>query len=191
MTDSDITAAAMPDLEWSGGQALESLRTLYLRAEGQALGMIGWYLREKGSKSRFSRALRALAILLAVGGGVTPLVNAAAPDVVAAQWGYVLLALAAGCVAFDRFFGFSSSWIRYMTTQFALQLLLAEFQHDWSAHVARLSGSAPTPDHLDAMLALIRSFSLGVVQLVEDETAAWASDLSEQIAGLERTTDRR
>jgi hypothetical protein len=42
----------------------------------------------------------------------------------------VLLALAAACIGFDRFFGISSGWMRSMTTAQALERRLEQLQYD-------------------------------------------------------------
>jgi hypothetical protein len=65
--------------------------------------------------------------------------DAAAPGPSRTAWGYVLPALAAACIGFDRFFGISSGWMRSMTTAQALERRLEQLQHDWAAECARTS----------------------------------------------------
>src|SRR5690242_19760300 len=102
----DLTPAPMVGLtveDWRNpAVALDRLRTW---AEHEAETAITWYLKDKNVKRVGSRALRALAIVLAAAGGVAPLLAAGAARTT--NWGYVLLALAAACVAFDHFFGLS------------------------------------------------------------------------------------
>lgn len=73
-------------------------------AEGQAEDSVAWYLRDKAIRRTASRILRGCAILLGIAGGVVPLVSAASAGR-GASWGYVLLAMAGGCLAFDHFLG--------------------------------------------------------------------------------------
>lgn len=62
------------------------------------------------------------------------------------HFGYIFLALAAGCVAMDKFFGFSSNWMRFMTTSLALQRHLAEFEMDWNILWLEIQDHKPTPE---------------------------------------------
>jgi hypothetical protein len=58
--------------------------------------------------------------------------------------GYLFLALAAAFVATDKFFGFSSGWIRYIRTGQVLMKELAEFRMDWAMLMAK-RGEPPAP----------------------------------------------
>jgi SMODS and SLOG-associating 2TM effector domain 2 len=93
-----------------------ALTQLSRHAEGRAIEAIDWYLQDKRGKRIWSRGLRLLVILLVTAGGLQPLLDAAAPGPSRTAWGYVLLAQAAACIGFDRFFGVSSGWMRAMTT---------------------------------------------------------------------------
>src|SRR6185369_1540504 len=90
-------------------------------------------------------------ILLITAGGMVPLIKATwAPGTLASagfdlgQLGYLLIGLGGAAIAFDRFFGFSSGWIRYITTEMAIQRTLHEFRIEW----ARLTLTAATADQL-------------------------------------------
>lgn len=165
------------------GPALESLRGW---AEDQASAAIDWYLRDMAGKRRGARALRALAILLLVAGAVVPLVSAA-QDSDIAGWGYVLLAGAAGAVAFDRLFGLSSGWMRDLIAVQRLQRTLSEFQLDWEAVLARaaLDPHRHEPD-VSARLHLVRRLATDVAGLVADETAQWRNEFERGFASLHR-----
>jgi hypothetical protein len=99
-------------------------------ADARTVTTIIWYLRDKQPKRWASRLLRAAAVACAVTGGVLPLVSTTTHGV-DANLGYVFLAVAAGCVAFDHFFGLSSGWMRDVATLQALQGRLARFHLDW------------------------------------------------------------
>lgn len=165
------------------GAALESMRGW---AEDQATAAINWYLRDMAGKRRGARALRALAILLLVGGAVVPLVSAAQNGDFAG-WGYVLLAGAAGAVAFDRLFGLSSGWSRDLIAVQLLQRTLSEFQLDWEAVLARaaLDPQRPEPD-VSARLHLVRRLATEVGGLVADETAQWRNEFERGFASVHR-----
>ena len=174
---------AVSRADWADPDAV--LVDLYRQAEGKAIEAIDWYLREKTGKKRASRYLRAVAIVLASAGGMFPLFALAAPAAVpSAAWGYVLLALAAACVAFDRFFGVSSGWMRYMIAAQRLQGRLDRFQYEWTAicaDAANGGGALTIADRLE----LLKAFSTDVGDLVMRETVEWEQEFRSNLSRLE------
>ena len=149
--------------QWHDTEA--ALTQLYRYAEGRAIEATDWYLQDKRGKRIWSRGLRLLAILLVTAGGLQPLLDAAAPGPSRTAWGYVLLALAAACIGFDRFFGLSSGWMRSMTTAQALERRLEQLQYDWAAECARGASRTVDPKQVQNRLALLRVFSDDVAAL--------------------------
>ena len=98
----DLSSEASPKLQWSDEHVRDSLEVLFRFAELHCMQSIDWYMREKKSKSRWSRLLRAAAILLGAAGALVPLVHAARPEGIAVEWGYVFLALAAAAIGKRR-----------------------------------------------------------------------------------------
>ena len=90
--------------------------------------------------------------MLAVAGGVTPLLRARESGLVASGWGYVALALSAGCVLFDRYFGYTSSWMRYMRAQARLNRVLVAAQAQWTAAMIRCAHDGAPADVLMPIL---------------------------------------
>ena len=180
----DISPNRLPNLTWDQDALLSSLAKLYEQVETQAMGYITWYLKDRRTKSRWSRLLRAAAVLLAAIGSIIPIL-AATDEIVRVEWGYIFLAAAAACVALDRYFGLSSAWMRYLTTELALQRLLREFQLDWTALNAQLGGSSPGRDQLEEMLQRIKTFSLDLIEKVELETLSWVAEFQSNFAQLE------
>src|SRR5436309_3295630 len=107
--------------EWSpevlaGKDAADAIPTIFGYVENAAASSMAWYYAQrKLGKARASRCLRAFAIVLAIVGGLMPIIHGMYPQPWIAQLGFALLALAAGAVAADRYFGVSSGWIRYVT----------------------------------------------------------------------------
>jgi hypothetical protein len=181
----NLTARPLPDLE--EGDPLESVCALFRRAEENALAAIDWYLWKKSIKSRCSRGLRSLAIILAVCGGIVPIVASARPSLIAAEWGYVLLAASAGCLLYDRYFGFTSSWMRYMRAQARLSSVLMLSQANWAGALltARID-----PTSIPTLLPIVEALVKGTAEIVEQETAEWATELSEQSERLHRQSGK-
>lgn len=183
----DLTPVPMPMLtvdDWRN--PVVALDTLRRWAEQEAAEAVTWYLRDKTGKRLGSRVLRALAIVLAAAGAIAPLLAAGTAS--RTNWGYVLLALAAACVAFDHFFGLSSGWLRDVATAQALQRRLAQFRFAWVAANAdqalRSAYSADVPRRLE----LVERFVADVADLVSGETGDWRVEFQ---ANLNRFDSQR
>jgi hypothetical protein len=156
-------------------------------AEGQAGDAIDWYLRDKNMMRVWSRLLRGLTVVLFFAGGIAPLVNVARGGD-AGGWGYVLLAAAAGCAAFDHFFGVSSAWMRDMTAIQAIQRRLTDFRMVWAARLLRPPAPGAMVEVDDAELAgrleLIGALVADVTVLVEAETTEWLAEFRSNMVNL-------
>jgi hypothetical protein len=172
-----------------------ALNTLAQEVEQRITEAIDWYLRKKRWPSRASRLLRFLAIVLAVLGGLAPLVSGGNDTtscllVNADRWGYILIALAGACLLFDRFFGFSASWMRYMTAQMALQRSLEEFQLSWAVWRIDVEENKPTKDQQNAAYALLRSVQHRTADLIDKEFQRWIAQFQEQLTALQAAIDK-
>src|SRR5262249_22318151 len=117
---SDLSTPSLPLMTLTPDLATTYLATIFgWVGRGDTLA-IAWYMKEKEQMARRSRLLRAFALILAALGGAVPVVALAAHRTDLGNWGYPLLALSAGAVAYDRFFGYSSAWQRYLVTATAL-----------------------------------------------------------------------
>ena len=101
--------------------------------------------------------------------------------------GYVLLGLAAASIGLDRFFGFSSAWMRYIMTALILEKSLSEFRMEWAMMVAKLAGSSPTTEQVQSMLQRVKEFVAYVDGKVEEETRDWVSEFKTNLSDVERT----
>jgi conflict system pore-forming effector with SLATT domain len=185
-------------LSWkSPGEIEASINMLYQYAEATASEAVDWYGRHKRRIAWKSRLLRFLAILLTALGGLTPIISALGWSTVelppwaaklnVGQLGYLFLGLAAACVGLDRFFGFSSGWMRYITTKMALERLISDFRMDWAMLIAKLGNQSPTADQVQLMIQRIKEFLLTLDKHVEQETEAWVSEFKTNISEIEKT----
>lgn len=199
----DIVVTKFERLQWHTPEESEgSINELYRYAEANAQNAIGWYLYNKKSKSWWSRRLRLFSIFLATLGGLAPVVLSigwlsfdtgeqqqwgSSAAAIVGQLGYLWLALAAGCIAIDKFFGFSSGWMRYMKTAQSLMNSLSEFRLDWAMMVSQLGEKSPTNDQVQLMIQKLKEFILAVDALVEQETLAWIAEFQTSLSEIERT----
>ncbi|MET7380218.1 SLATT domain-containing protein [Streptomyces sp. NPDC005526] len=184
--DSDMQVSELTGLDRSRTRA-EALAELFRHAESEVHSAIGWYLARRRGPSLWSRSLRALAGLLGIAGTLTPLVHAASPAAIGPEWGFVFLAGGAGCVLFDRVFGFSATWTRYIRTQLALQQVLKRAQTEWTQGFLRIT-DAPSDKEQAALLGIVERLRMDAHRLMEEEAAAWVGYLAEGVEELTRST---
>jgi hypothetical protein len=163
--------------------AVESLRAW---AEQEAEDAIEWYLEDKRLKRKGSRVIRGLMIVLATFGTVIPLAGAALESDIQ-DWGYVVLAAAAGCKGFDYFFGLSSAWMRDIAAAQALRGELNEFRLAWSAELLRDVTEEPEQTVIDRRMNLINGFVGAIRRQLESETADWTVEFR---AGLQQLQEQ-
>lgn len=188
----------IPNLKWTThAETQESIGVLYQYVEANAQASIEWYARSKNLKAWMSQGLRFLAIMLTTLGGLTPILSALDLSSVnlpqglgrlnLGQLGYLLLGLAAACIGFDRYFGFSSGWMRYIATMMALERSLSEFRLDWAMMIAKLGEKPPTPDQTQLMIQRLKEFLITVDGQVEQETLTWVSEFKTNLSEIEKT----
>ena len=196
-TNIDIPRLSAQNLKWTRADDIQaSISELYQYAETSANASIDWYGRHKNSLARWSQTLRALTIILTSIGGLMPLISALGfrisvgqtGNLELGQLGYLFLGLAAACVGYDKFFGYSSGWMRYIKTKMILEKTLAEFRLDWAMMIAKLGDNPPTPDQVQLMIQRLKEFLLTTNNHVEKETEAWISEFKTNIAELEKTS---
>jgi len=162
------------------------LTTLFSRAQDRAFEISDWYLADKATKRRLSRLLRAAAIIFGSAGGLVPLLMLTVRGVEFATVGYVLLALSGTCVAFDRFFGLSSAWMRDILGSQAVHRRLDEFQHQWAETL--LEEDSSTRPGVERRLHLLYSFLGSLHEIVQTETASWESEFRTSISQVREAT---
>ena len=183
--DPDLGAPDLPSLTWSPASTRENLDLLYGWAQRLATESIDWYLSEKKRKARWSRLLRAMTAVLATIGGAIPVAALASGRPSFASWGYVVLVIAAGCIGYDRYFGYSSAWQRYLTAAIALRGRLIDFRLVWAEQMAQLGDRTPQGEDLAQVVRVVQDFVASLNQLVESETDAWLAEFSNRLNELE------
>jgi hypothetical protein len=161
--------------------------TIYDYAINVALTNINWYRSKKKRKQFFSSALRCLALLLVLLGGICPLLPV---DIKKdfGSYGYFLLALGGGLLLFDRLFGLSSSWMRFMLAAQELEAHLDVFRVDWATQTARGISHAGDTEEIDTRYDLVKDFLINVHRTIERETNEWKAEFQKNIVHFETFT---
>jgi hypothetical protein len=179
-------------IAWSQLAPQDRLKNLFDHVVGRAREAEAWYERHKRLPQIWSRVIRGMVILLGATGGLARIVaglrfDSITPAIASliSQLGYLLIGIAAGLLAFDRYFGLSSAWVRYVTAMAELQRLEAEFLLEWSELLLTRSSPSGTEDLLP-FLESAREFWLAVIDLVARETDTWNREFQSAVTDLEK-----
>ena len=173
----------IPTLKWDDDNASHSLRALFEVVQDDAQAQIDWYAKKSKPKRRYSFALRIFAIMLAILGGLCPIVGEI-DGINLDPVGYVLFALAAGCVVFDQLFGVSSGWMRFMSAHLELKAGLDRFRLDWVELDARVKDGRPTIEDVQEHIDLLKELNAFVHDTVQSETASWVAEFRSNLREL-------
>jgi hypothetical protein len=168
--------------------AAEGVETAYEQALRRASEAVVWYERAKDRKKRPAIALRFLAIVIGGLGTITPIVVSMLSDPLGKRLlpsASMFAAIAVGCVALDKFFGFSSGWMRYMSAMLELQEKIESFEFAWARERLKRASSSPTPESQIADLDMIAAFVSSISRVIRSETQAWAGEFKTVLAGQE------
>jgi hypothetical protein len=188
--------------EFGEARIAATLHELFQTASAHTSARIAGFDRRARRVSGQARGLRWAALLFFIAGTMAPIVGGLAlklgkafpkepwaaivGDLPIADIGYVLLAVAAGFVLYDQFFGSSRSWMRYRQAEARLQLLLAELRFGWAERLAAAGGYATDPATSASLVALLENHLRKVELLAETETTEWAQQFRAQIDAFDR-----
>ena len=177
--------------DWSSkSEAQKSLAKLGLYVDAYTVGQIHWYANRSLTVRHLARTTRALVIIATAAAGLIPILSQliqtnGKPDI-APAWSSVALAIAAALIAFDRYFGFSQSWMRYVTAQQQLESLQGSFAIDWADLPSKL-GDPPTRIQIDVAITRAKTYITDVRAIVRRETAEWEREMTAALRQEEAT----
>ena len=174
---------------------VSSIEKVFKYVSGEAQRAIVWYLNKKDPKRKGARFLRFGAIVATTMAGLIPLLaeifKVNGQPQVSPAWASVALVLAVALIGLDRFFGFSTAWMRFLTTEMQIRTALQAFQLDWEIHRAAWKGTAPTDEQLQEMLARCKAFLGQVNTFLEHEMAAWIQEFQASLQQIDDTARAR
>lgn len=184
----DVTKEQMLDwAEYLGKPPDKACASIYAQAAGYSNSVRAWYWRSIRSKRRTSLVVRGVTFAMLVVGTVLPILAALHEDVLLrlqfTQLGVGTLVIGGLLQLADRVFGWSSGWLRYVTTVTALENLTRGFELDWARYVLGRGDGLESSDVL-RMFELARSFQDKVAKAQCEETEKWVTEFNTSIALL-------
>jgi hypothetical protein len=173
---------ALTDLPWDPEHAEDSLLKVRSHVVTDAESALSWYERSRTPKKRGGLLVRGTSVMLIAIAGLLPLITellapGSAKSAINPLYASLAIGVAAALVGFDRWFGFSSGWMRYVTTSMAIRTALEAFEMDWTCARAALRGAAPTPEQIESMLTRCKEFAAKLNAQVTDETNPWVQEV--------------
>ena len=195
-SDPNLTPAPIPS---DGSAALEDT---YKALEQKALVAMRWYEARQRSKKLGARLTRGGAIVLGAVTTIVPSLIAMLPEKLS-FWGFhdfpaiklnplatILGVLSATTILLDRFYGYSSSWMRYVTTYQEIQTNLEEFRIGWRRHLLKLERhQPPKEEHVLRVYDFFSAFLKSVNDSVRSETQTWLTEFKGLLTDVDKVLE--
>lgn len=177
-------------LQWDQANVEASLNEVCEFVLEEAERQSHWYRRKAGPKRVLSQSVRVIAVLSAASAGVLPILsqifaNESGSPVVHPAWATVAVGIGLGALALDRFFGFSTGWMRFITTEMTMSSKIEEFRLETSVENMGRQGKPPTSDQANATLSRCAAFASEMSGFALEETRAWVLEFQENLKDLD------
>lgn len=188
MSANDVSHAnLLPWNQYQDKPPTEALKTIYEHANATCAAIRGWYWSSIAVKRRISWWVRGATFLLLITGSLLPVAagfsDASAQRLLCTQSGVVALALAGLLQGADRIFGWSSGWLRYITTVTAIENRSRRFELEWAGYLLTRHGALDDAD-VRTLFELARQYEDDTVRLQAEETSQWAAEFSTSMTAL-------
>jgi len=166
----------------------EALEQIYKDAHASSATKRNWYWSKIKGKRWTSVRARGSAFALLVVGTALPLLAGLSNDpsnrLTCTQFAITFLAVAGLIQLADKAFGWSSGWMRYITTATAMGTATDVFDIAWSKHLISKTTALETSD-VQTLFALAEQFERDLNKLLSDETSGWISEFNAGISLLD------
>lgn len=187
----DLSPDEFPKIVWAPGKLADALEQLFACVVKDANDAINWYSLKRKPKQCGGQILRVSALIFAALAGLVPILGEIfqrhrRPEI-PPGWAAVALGVAGLLILLDRFWGFTSAWVRYLLAEQELAQELRNFQFDWEKAKISWGGSQPTVQQAAAMIVSAKAFVMQVHTIVRRETNLWASEFQNVITMVDQT----
>lgn len=164
---------------------------IFEKAINDCKGATIWYTNAKKSKKWWAQTIRISSILLGAIAALLPtisdMVNKGRTRTIPAGWTTICLGGAGAILLLDKFFGFSSAWMRYIIAEMQLRQMEQEFEMDWENARASWQESPPSKDEINQMLARCKAFTSQISTIIREETNVWVQEFQNTIKSLDES----
>lgn len=173
--------------DYKGKTFDEALPAIYSHAVKIADSMRTWYWKSIMKIRPFSRGIRLVTVIIFIIGTILPilagLINKPNERLEFTQLGVVALAIAGLLQIADRYFGWSSGWMRYITTVTAMENLTRKFELEWAKYIIDKGNAIGNGDTKPLFDIAVR-FEDEISKMQSDETDKWVVEFNSSNALL-------
>ncbi|OQX21650.1 MAG: hypothetical protein BWK80_32645 [Desulfobacteraceae bacterium IS3] len=166
----------------------EALQSIYERASSTSIRVCAWYWTNIKTKRLTAFSFRCITFLLVIFGTVLPILAGLIADTERRLWfaqlGVAALALGGLMQVADRVFGWSSGWLRYITTVTSMENLTRKFELDWAGYILIKRTEALNESDTRELFNLAKQFEDDIVKLQSEETDKWSIEFNSGTALL-------
>lgn len=157
----------------------EALTKLFQHTVAKAQNNIDWYTRNARLKKRRAQIIRLLSLSMLGIGSVSPVMidlyheqnpSADIPTSIAT----LIIAAGTGLIALDRFWGYSTGWMRFLTTEMQIKTLLESFQYDWYTQINQFDVNET--GLTEALITRCATLRDQINNMVQEETKSWVEE---------------
>jgi hypothetical protein len=173
---------------YAGVTLAEALQRIYDDAIGHSTRTRDWYWASIHRKRLTSISVRSASVVFLAAGAILPLAAALWADpanrLIFTQAGVASLAVAGLAQGADRVFGWSSGWLRYISTVTHMEAVTRRFELDWAGYLIERAGVVSEADR-PALFQLAARFETDIAGLQIDETEKWVAEFNSGRAALD------
>lgn len=171
-----------------------TIQEIYNRAIKIVDERIAWYQRKSAVNGKLSKSFRLITIIFGGIGILCPLFDSLSllgvTDGTFSKLGYIFFGLAGIFLILDRFYGWSTGWMRFMSTLLRLEKLKRQFELKWLNETFIKTQENSTARN-EELAQIILTFINDVDNEVERETDIWVQEFQTSLAALEQFVNNK
>jgi hypothetical protein len=179
-------------LDWTKDKQADSLQAIYNFVIHEAEATRKWYIEKSRVQRRWARLLRISAIITTTLAGLIPLLSqliiVEGKPLIAPAWASAALVVSVFFIALDKFFGFSSSWARFILTELKVRISLHNFLMDWQLMRAKINDDAPSEELLIELLTMCKLLLIRTTEILTQEADEWRQEFMTVIRQIDENT---
>ena len=188
----DIPRNPFPGISGDATQLAAELDAIFQFVSAAGEDAIAWYRTRRQPKRLYGWILRAGVIIFTAAAGLIPILSELSPlqdgrPVLRAGWSAVALGVAGLFLAFDKFGGYTSGWVRYMIAELEITSLHNALRFDWQNYKLGCGEAGLNRDEAVLGLKLSKTFLQDLDGVIRDETAAWSAEFQAAIRELDQS----
>lgn len=182
----------LEDIVYDPQKPAESLRAIYDQTVTDIRRQISWYTENSRKKKRLAQSTRWFALITLGLGSVLPVVFDVLRTLGVAEipgtFASLVLAAGTGALVLDRQMGFSSGWMRFISTELFLKSRLSAFNYEIlieKVRGAQSNGNEITPEQAESFIRQCANFRAEIWTITNDETRLWMEEFQSSLRSLD------